>query len=140
MSLVRWNPFKEFDNYFAPSTHLFNHPEMKQLESNWKPLVDVTEDANEYLIKAELPEVKKEDIKVATANGYLTISGERKLETEDKKLHTMERFYGSFERSFNLPSDVSEDNIHAEFKDGLLKVHLDKVETPQSKQNHIQVK
>ena len=139
MSLVRWNPFREFDNFFAPSSRLLNFPETKNFNAEWKPLVDVTEDANEYLIKAELPEVKKEDIKVSTADGFLTISGERKFEKEDKKLHTMERFYGSFERSFNLPQNVSEDNINAEFKDGLLMLHLKKTEAPQNQQKHIDI-
>ena len=99
---------------------------MKQLDSTWRPLVDVTEDASEYLIKAELPEVNKEDIKVTTSDGYLSISGERNFEKEDKKLHTMERFYGNFERSFNLPDNVTDDGISAEFEDGLLTVHLKK--------------
>jgi HSP20 family protein len=140
MSLVRWNPFKEFDQYLSPTSLLFNQHGMKQLQSNWQPLVDVTEDASEYLIKAELPEIRKEDIKVTTVNGCLTITGERKFEKEDKKLHTMERFYGSFERSFNLPDDVNENDIHAEFKDGLLSLHLQKNEKPQSESTQIQIK
>ncbi|WP_196137557.1 Hsp20/alpha crystallin family protein [Aliikangiella sp. G2MR2-5] len=139
MSLVRWNPFREFDDFFTPKSRMLNFSHDNGFETNWKPLVDVTEDANEYLIKAELPEVKKENIKVATANGYLTISGDRKFEKEDKKLHTMERFYGSFERSFNLPDDVREDDIKAEFKDGLLILHLRKTETPTSQQRHIAI-
>ena len=126
MSLIRWNPFKELDHYFDPSTSRLSDQKMKQLDSTWRPLVDVTEDASEYLIKVELPEVKKEDIEVTTSDGYLSISGERNFEKEDKKLHTMERFYGNFERSFNLPDNVTDDGISAEFEDGLLTVHLKK--------------
>ena len=140
MSLVRWNPLSEFENFFSPSNRFYSSPEMKQVESSWKPLVDVTEDASEFLIKAELPEVNKEDIHVTSNNGYLTISGERKFEKEDKKLHTMERFYGSFERSFNLPENVREEDIAAEFKDGLLTLHLRKTEAPQSDQKRIDIK
>ncbi|TQV76709.1 Hsp20/alpha crystallin family protein [Aliikangiella marina] len=140
MSLVRWNPLRDFDSFFTPTNRFFSTPEMKNVETSWKPLVDVTEDASEYLIKAELPEVKKEDIHVTSNNGYLTISGERKFEKEDKKLHTMERFYGSFERSFNLPDDVREEDINAEFKDGLLTLHLRKTEVPQASQTRIDIK
>ena len=73
--------------------------------SEWTPLVDITEDDKEYLIKAELPEVKKEDVKLTVENGTLTITGERKFEKEEKgkKYHRMERAYGSFMRSFTLP-------------------------------------
>jgi len=140
MSLVRWNPFKEFDSFFSPTSQFLNHPGIKDVEASWKPLVDVTEDASEFLIKAELPEVKKEDIHVTSNNGYLTISGERKFEKEDKKLHTMERFYGSFERSFNLPDNVREEDIEAEFNDGLLTLHLKKTEIPHTEQKRIDIK
>jgi HSP20 family protein len=139
MSLIRWSPFKEFDQYFDPSRSLLSEQKMKQLGSTWQPLVDVTEDANEYLIKAELPEVKKEDIKVVTSDGYLSISGERNFEKEDKKLHTMERFYGSFQRSFNLPENVAEEDISADFKDGLLTLHLTKTEKVKPSQNTIAI-
>jgi len=140
MNLIRWNPFREFDDFFAPSSRLFNTSFDKQLESSWRPLVDVTEDANEFLIKAEIPEVKKEDINVSVNNGYLTITGKRNFEKEDKKLHTMERFYGSFERSFNLPENVKQEEINAEFKDGLLMLHLRKSEVPHHQQKRITIK
>ncbi|WP_444994476.1 Hsp20/alpha crystallin family protein [Aliikangiella sp. IMCC44359] len=139
MSLVRWNPFKEFDSIFSPTSQFINRSHEHQLESHWKPLVDVTEDANEYLIKAELPEVKKEDIKVSINNGYLTLSGERNFEKEDKKLHTTERFYGSFERSFSLPENVKEEDIKAEYDNGLLLLHLQKTEAPQTTKRQIEI-
>lgn len=108
--------------------------------SEWTPLVDITEDEKEYLIKAELPEVKKEDVKVTVEDGVLTITGERKFEKEekDKKYHRIERAYGSFMRSFTLPDTAAGDKVSAEFKDGVLKVHLPK--SPEAKPKSIDVK
>ena len=76
--------------------------------AEWSPLVDITEDDKEYLIKAELPEIKRKRLKVTVENGVLTISGERKLEKEEKgtKYHRVERAYGNFVRSFTLPDDA----------------------------------
>jgi HSP20 family protein len=98
--------------------------------TQWAPLVDISEDEKEYLIKAELPEVRKEDVKVTVENGVLLIQGERKFEKEEKnkRYHRVERAYGSFTRSFTLPDDSESDKVVAEFKDGVLKVHLAKSE------------
>ena len=106
----------------------------------WAPLVDISEDAQEYLIKAELPEVNKEDVKVTAEEGTLTIMGERKFLKEEKgrKYHRVERAYGSFGRSFALPDDVSPAKVSAEFKDGVLTVHL--VKTEKAKPQQIEVK
>jgi HSP20 family protein len=92
------------------------------------------------VIKVELPEIKKEDVKVTVENGTLTISGERKFEKEekDKKYHRVERAYGSFVRSFALPGGTDGSKVSAEFKDGVLKVHLPKTE--QAKPKAIEVK
>jgi HSP20 family protein len=108
--------------------------------AEWRPLVDVTEDDKEYLVKAELPEVKKEEIKVTVQNGALTIAGERKIEKEEKnkKYHRVERAYGSFERSFTVPEDADANKITSEFKDGVLTVHLPKA--PTAKPKTIEVK
>src|SRR5437870_9275255 len=107
----------------------------------WTPLADITEDEKEYLIKAELPEVKKDEVKVAVENGVLTISGERKFEKEqkNKKYHRVERAYGSFVRSFTLPDGAEADKVNAEFKDGVLKVHLPKSEEVKPKQIEVKV-
>jgi HSP20 family protein len=109
--------------------------------SEWAPLVDIAEDDREYLIKAELPEVQKEDVKVTVENGTLTIRGERKEEKEEKgrKFHRVERFYGRFERSFSIPDDADGENVKAEFKDGLLRVHLAKSEKARPKQIEVKV-
>jgi HSP20 family protein len=101
----------------------------------WLPLVDITEDEKEYLIKAELPEVKKENVKVTVENGVLTISGERNFEKEerDKKYHRVERSYGRFTRSFGVPDDADDTKVSADFKDGLLTVRLTKSEKARPK-------
>jgi HSP20 family protein len=108
--------------------------------TEWVPSVDITEDDNEYLVKAELPEVKKEDVKVTLEDGTLSITGERKIEKEEKskKYHRIERAYGSFERSFTLPGDADAAKVSSEFKDGVLKVHLPK--NPTAKPKAIEVK
>ena len=107
---------------------------------DWSPLVDITEDDHEYLFKADLPEMKKEDVKVTVENGILSISGERKVEKEEKKkkYHRIERTYGSFERTFMVPEDAEIAKMAAEFKDGVLKVHLPK--SPTAKPKTIEVK
>ncbi len=96
--------------------------------AQWSPLVDITEEEKEYLIRAELPDMKKEDVRLTVENGVLTISGERKFEKEEKgrKYHRIERAYGSFVRSFSLPEDADGSKVTADFKDGLLQVHLPK--------------
>ena len=96
--------------------------------AQWSPLVDITEDEKEYLIKAELPDMKKEDVRLTVENDVLTISGERKFEKEEKgkKYHRIERAYGSFVRSFSLPEDADGSKVTADFKDGMLHVHLPK--------------
>jgi HSP20 family protein len=103
--------------------------------TEWSPLVDITEDDKEYLIKAELPEVVKENVKVTVEHGVLTITGERKHEKEEKgvKFHRVERSYGRFVRSFTVPDDADESKVTAEFKDGILKVHLAKSEKAKPK-------
>jgi HSP20 family protein len=108
--------------------------------AEWSPLVDISEDGKEYRIKVELPEVKKEDVKVTAEEGTLTIMGERKFEQEEKgrKYHRVERAYGSFGRTFSLPDDVSPNKVSAEFKDGVLTVHLMKDE--KAKPQEIEVK
>ena len=108
--------------------------------ADWAPPVDVQETDKEYLIKAELPEVKKEDVKVDVLDGVLTIEGERTQEKEEKgkKFHKVERSYGKFVRQFALPTEVDAAKVQAEFKDGMLNVHLPK--TAVAKPKAIEVK
>ncbi|MGA2280054.1 MAG: Hsp20/alpha crystallin family protein [Verrucomicrobiota bacterium] len=110
--------------------------------AEWAPSVDISEDDKEWLVKADLPEVKKEDVKVTVENGVLTVTGERKFEKEekDKKYHRIERAYGNFFRSFALPEGADGAKVSAEFKDGVLKVHLPKSEEAKTKAKAINVK
>src|SRR5437867_10277801 len=131
-ALTRWNPFKDLDElenrlstFFGQAPVRRQNGEQESLTvAEWVPLVDITEDDKEYLIKAELPEVKKDDVKVTVENGVLSITGERKFEKEekDKRYHRIERSYGSFLRSFALPDDADDTKVNAEFKDGVLFV------------------
>jgi HSP20 family protein len=109
--------------------------------ADWLPTVDISETEGEYLIKAELPEVKKEDVKVTVENGVLTLQGERRQEKEEKgrKFHRVERSYGSFVRSFSLPESVDEGAVKAEYKDGVLNLHLPKSERVKPKAIDVKV-
>jgi len=134
-TLIKWNPLREFEQMANRMNNLFSRSLLPSIDepiasSEWSPLVDVEESDKEYTIKAELPEVKKENVKVELEDGSIRISGERKLEKEEKGLrfHRLERSYGAFERSFTLPEGTERKNVSAEFKDGLLKVHLPKGE------------
>ena len=147
-ALAHWNQYRELEALQRSLGNLFSRSPAPRLEGQeeqiavpeWAPLVDISEDDKEYLIKAELPEVKKEDVKVTAEEGTLTITGERKFEKEEngKKYHRVERAYGSFGRSFSFPDDASPGKVSAEFKDGVLTVHLAK--TAKAKPQHIEVK
>jgi len=109
--------------------------------ADWSPLVDITEVDHEYLFKADLPEMKKDDVKVTIENGILYISGERRAEKEEKKkkFHRLERLFGTFERRFTLPEDADPTKIVAEFRDGVLQVHLPKRLMPKPKTVEVKV-
>src|SRR5690606_12658136 len=130
MNLISWSPFRELDNFFDRYTRELARFPVGALDERlqWRPSADITENDNEYLIKADLPEVKKEDINIRVENGVLTLSGERRVEksTDNEKEHRRETFYGKFARSFSLPDDVEVDKLSAECRDGVLRVHLPK--------------
>ncbi len=109
--------------------------------AQWSPLVDITEDEKEYLIKAELPDVKKEDVRLTVENDVLAISGERTFEKEEKgkKYHRIEPAYRSFVRRFTLPEDADGSRVTADFKDGMLQVHLPKSQKAKPKAIEIKV-
>ena len=141
-SFTRWNPIRDLEDMQRRFSTLLdiaptgNGGEKEMLTvTEWSPSVDISEDDKEFLVKAELPDVKREDIKVNVENGVLTTTGERKFETEEKgkKYHRIERSYGSFTRSFTLPEAVKADKVAAEFKDGLLHVRLPKDESAKPK-------
>ena len=130
MNLMQYNPFREMDNLFNRFRLDFNDDYSLQnfTQADWVPAVDINESDKEFLITVEVPQVNKEDIKIDVQNGMLNISGERKYENEDKKAHRIERFYGSFQRSFKIPDNIKEDKIHADHKNGVLYVSLPKAE------------
>jgi HSP20 family protein len=109
--------------------------------TDWAPAVDIVETPEEYLVKAELPEINKEDVHVSVEQGVLRMSGERKQEHDEKnrKYHRVERVYGSFMRSFVLPENVDESKLRADFKDGILNVHLPKAEKAKPRSVEIKV-
>lgn len=134
MNLMKWDPFRELEDMSNRLNRVFGRP-LARLEPNemmtmadWTPSADISETDTAYLIKAEIPGVNKEDVKVTLENGMLTIQGERKMEKEEKgkKYHRIERSYGSFMRSFRVPDDADESAVKAEFKDGVLNVTLTK--------------
>ena len=148
-TLTTWDPFKELNELENRLATMFGRvPVRKSGEKDeamtvaeWAPLVDITEDEKEYLIKAQLPEVKKDDMKVSVQDGILTIAGERKSEKEErnKKFHRVEWAYGSFSRSFTLPEDADADKVAGDFKDGVLKVHVPKSEKAKPKKIDVKV-
>ncbi|MGH7979611.1 MAG: Hsp20/alpha crystallin family protein [Limisphaerales bacterium] len=149
--VIRWNPFQEMEDITRRMSSLlegspFCRRQVANGEENitvpeWAPLVDIAEDDREYLIKVELPEVQKDDVKVTVESGTLTIAGERKAEMDEKrrKFHRVERYYGRFARSFTIPDDAEPDNVKAEFRDGVLRVHLAKSEKARPKQIDVKV-
>jgi HSP20 family protein len=148
--LAKWDPFRELEDVHNRLTHLLGRPESRLLgrgetESTplmeWNPEVDIKEDEKEYVIQADLPGMKREDIKVTVEHGAISITGERKSEKEEKgkKFHRIERSYGSFERTFTLPEGTDAKKLKAEFKDGVLHVHLPKTEEAAKKTLEIKV-
>lgn len=156
--ITRWNPFrtetwdplKELENFEQRLASRFGRvlgkPNGEGTEAisvaEWAPLVDITEDDKEFLVKAELPGLKKEEVKVTVNDDVLTVSGERKTEKEEKtkKYHRVERAYGKFERSFTLPEKADASKIVADFKDGVLQVHLPKTENASAATKQIEIK
>jgi HSP20 family protein len=146
MNIVKWNPFRELEEIHGRLNRFFDETPLRPKEGDglffaeWAPAVDIEETEKEYLIKAELPDIAKENVKVEMLDGVLTIEGERKREKEEKgkKLHRVERSYGKFVRQFALPIEVEATKIQAEFKDGMLSVHLPK--TAAAKPRAIEVK
>ena len=141
MNLMRWQPFEAMKmlDYFPNS---FGRPLLETGKYfDWSPSVDVSETDQEYLIRAALPAVKKEDVKVTYEAGMLTLSGERRQEEEQKdvKYHRVESYYGNFSRSFMLPDAIDADAIKAESKDGILTIHLPKSKSEAKKLTTITV-
>jgi len=147
MAITRWRPFRDmisiqdemnrlFDDFFGrPITR----PEWA--EAAWCPCVDVSETKDDVIINTEIPGMSKDDVKVSVQDNILTLSGEKKQEKveKDANYHRMERSYGSFSRSFTLPTSVQPDKVKANYKDGILRITLPKSEEVKPKQIPITV-
>jgi HSP20 family protein len=145
MAIVRFEPFRELqDRMNRLFTESYRGPAGEEdwaLGGTWAPAVDIYEQDNNIVIKAELPGVDPKDVDIRLDNNILTIKGERKLDNEVKKenYHRVERAYGVFTRSFTLPSGVDPNGIKAEYKDGVLRLTLPKREEAKPKQIQISV-
>lgn len=144
MSLVRYTPFADI-NPFAGLRAFEDTMSRLLAEPNgrpWVPAVDILENENELIVKADVPDVKFEDIDVRLENGTLTLKGERKFEKETEKggWHRLERSYGAFERSFTLPETVDPEHVKADYKNGTLTVTLAKKEIAKPRQVKVEVK
>jgi HSP20 family protein len=147
MELVRWQPFDGLDRIQSRINDLFDEtfsrPRGFSPGTNgvWLPPVDVLESKDSYLIRAELPGMKKEDFNLEVKEGTLTLSGERKFETpaDGVEYHRVERVAGKFARSFTLPQTVKTDDIKASYRDGILEIHVPKTEEAKPKQISISV-
>jgi len=144
MNITRWEPFREFEDMFRNYSPMFGRS-LRRVGgevAEWTPLADITETDKEYLIKADLPEVKKEDVKITLDDNLITISGERRHEKEHAEENEIrvESFYGSFSRSFQLPDGIDAQAIKAESKDGVLRVRIPKREVAPPKSISIEVK
>ena len=147
MRVIKWEPFRDIDDMFdrvftdaMPRWRRGAASDERRLYT-WAPAADVSETDAEYLIKAELPEVPKNDLNITVQDGVLTLAGERKEEKreENEKVHRVERFHGSFSRRFTLPDDADEQSIRAESKDGVLVIHIPKHKVVQPQARQIQV-
>ena len=160
MTLVRWRPLRDVTAW-DPTTDLLNEFSSVQHEidcmfdrflhggtaddgfaSSWLPAVDIVEHETEYLVDVELPGVKKDDVKISVANDVLTIRGEKTQEKEkqEKSHYRTERVYGSFQRSFTLPTSVQSDKIEASYDKGILAITLPKLEEAKPKQIEVKTK
>jgi HSP20 family protein len=131
MQLAQWNPFREMDEMLRGYRAGLPIPrDITAPLADFTPAVDIVEKDKEYLVKAQLPGVVRHDVKVELLNGVLTLTGERKYDKEEKneKMHRVETAYGAFTRAFVVPEDVLAEKIAAEFKDGILTVHLPKTD------------
>jgi HSP20 family protein len=146
MSLIRWDPFADVENLFnrmMPRRGLSPRLSVEQdggVTVEWTPSADIGETEKEFIVRADLPGLKKEDVKVTFTDGLLTIQGERKQHKEEtqEKYYRVENYYGGFSRTFSLPDNIKADAITCESKDGVLTVHIPKMEQKRPKEIRIQ--
>jgi HSP20 family protein len=140
MNLVRWNPVREMLNLDNEMNRLYGDLVGRASDAEspmlWAPEVDIEESREGYLLKAELPGIKQEDIKISITDNQLVIRGEKRREVEqsDTTYHRVERVYGTFERAFTLTKAVRADKIEALYRDGVLEVHVPKAEEAKARE------
>lgn len=146
MTIVRWTPRRDMLRIQDEMNRLFNNfvrsTEADREQTMWSPQVDIFESDDEISVTVEIPGMEKEDVTVSIQDNVLTLKGEKKQDTEskDKNFHRVERAYGSFERSFSLPSTIQTDRVKATAKDGVLTIALPKAEEAKPKEIAIAVK
>ncbi|MGX5175317.1 Hsp20/alpha crystallin family protein [Aliikangiella sp. IMCC44653] len=136
MNRLRLDPLQDLHSFF----NIYSHPERTnqsttKTDRDWSPKVDVLEEESRFLIVAELAGIDKQDIKIELQENILSLSGERKLQLDDKKALRVERGFGKFKRSFSLPENIDETNISAQSKNGLLVLSLPKLVKEKSLKN-----
>lgn len=144
MNLTNWEPFREveeFMNRMTPALTRWRRDNNGGQVIQWAPTADISETDKEYVIRAELPGVPRDDVKLSIEDGVLTLSGERQHQKEDKneRFHRIERFQGCFARSFSLPDSADTSRIQAESRDGTLTVHIPKTAKAETKRIDIKV-
>ncbi len=149
MAIIRWRPMRDFMTVQDEMNRMFDRflsregweDDESLSKANWYPSVDVSENKDEFVITAELPGMKKDDVQITFANNVLKIEGERNKEEEkqDTNYHRVERSYGKFVRSFQVPSQIQGDKIGADFKNGILTIHLPKAEAAKPKEVEIKI-
>ena len=147
MELSPWKPFGELSPFRKEMDRLWNRflgetPFARTFNEMWSPSVDISETKDDFVVKAELPGLEAKDVNVSISGNVLTIKGEKKAEEEEKdeRYHRVERYSGSFQRVFQLPSGVKADKVEANFDKGVLKVTLPKVEEAKKKEIEVKVK
>ena len=143
MNVTRWDPFAGLDTLFnrvTPNLPRLFLEEEGGIGVEFTPLADIGETEKEYLVRAALPGLKKEDVKVTMTDGFITTEGERKQEKDEKgeKLHRVERYYGRFVRTFALPDNIVPEAVHGECRDGVLTLHIPKTEDQKPKEIVVQ--
>jgi len=144
MAILKWDPFKDLQAIQDKIDRIFEESLRGRdiVSGGWAPAVDIYETDDAIVLEAELPGMNEKDIEVKVEDNVLSIKGERKFEQERKEenYYRMERYYGTFQRSFTLPSNIDTDKIKAEYKKGILKIEMPKKEQAKPKQIKVEVK
>ncbi len=140
MTLIKFEPLRELENWNERIHRFFS--DIPSMDFSYYPHIDITDDEKNIYVEAEIPGVKKEDMKITLQDNILTITGEKKREEEekDKKIFRSERVYGSFTRSFTLPEDINPDSVEAKFDNGILNITIAKSHPKKVSEKFIEIK